>query len=91
MKTCDALFFFQVLWPMRHPSKSDIVNDPRVTYFTSVGSFTNIYKFITGLGGSYGHEWKNVAVAELVQFNRILVRDGVLGGSNGALYETMES
>ena len=25
-------------------------------------------------------------MAELVQFNRILVRDGVLGGSNGALY-----
>ena len=36
MKTCEALFFFQVLWPMCHSSKSDIVNDPRVLYFTSV-------------------------------------------------------
>ena len=50
-------------------------------------SFINIYKFITGLGGSYGHELKNVAVTELVLFNIILVRDGVLGGNNGALYE----
>ena len=72
---------------MCHPSKSEIVNDPRVPYLTSVESFTSIYKFSTGIGGSYGHEWKNVVVTELVQFNRILVRDGVLGGSNGALYE----
>ena len=72
---------------MCHPSKSYIVNDTRVTYFTSVESFTNIYKFRTGIGGIYGQEWKNVAVNELVRFNGILVRDSVLGGSNGALYE----
>ena len=66
MKTCDDLFFFQVLWPMCHPSKSDIVNDPRVPYITSVESFTNIYKFSTGIGGSYGHKRRNVAVTELV-------------------------
>ena len=50
-------------------------------------SFTNIYKFSTSLGGSYGHECKNVAMDEIVRFNGILVRDGVLGGSNGSLYE----
>ena len=48
MKTCDALFFFQVLWKMCHPPKSDIVNDPRVPHFTSVELFTNIYKMSTG-------------------------------------------
>ena len=72
---------------MCHPYKSDIVNDPRVPYFTSVESFTNIYKFITGIGGSYGHKWKNVSVTGLVQFSRILVRDGVLGEINCALYK----
>ena len=51
---------------MCHPSKSDIVNDPRVTYLSSVESFTNIYKFSTGHGGSYGHKWKNVVMTELV-------------------------
>ena len=87
MKTCDDLLFFQVLWPIFHPSKSDIVNDPRVPYFIYVESFTNIYKFSTGLGGSYGHEWKKIDVNELVGFNVILVMDGIIGGSNGALYE----
>ena len=87
MKTCDALFFFHVLWPMCHPSKSDIVNDPRVPYLISVESFKNIYKFITGLGGSYGHEWNNADVNDLVQFNRIMVRNGILDGSKGDLYE----
>ena len=71
---------------MCHPSKSDIVNDPRVPYLTYVESFTNIYKFSTGIGGSYGHVWKNVAVTELVQFNGILARDGIIGGSNSDLY-----
>ena len=66
MEKCDALFFFQVLWPMCHPYKSEIFNDPRVPYFTSVESFTNICKFSTGQGGSYEHKWKNVFVADLV-------------------------
>ena len=72
---------------MCHPSKSEIVNDPRVPYFTSVESFTNIYKFSTGLVGSYGQKWKNVDVNELVRFNGILVRDGILDANNGDLYE----
>ena len=87
MKTCDDLFLFQVLCPMYHPSKLDIFNDPRVPYFTSVESFTNIHKFSTGLGGSYEKNWKNIAVTELVLFNGILVRDGILGGSNGTFYK----
>ena len=50
-------------------------------------SFTNIYRFVTGQSGSYGHKWKNVVVTDLVQLNRILERDGVIGGINGNLYE----
>ena len=72
---------------MCHPSESDIVNDPRVPYFTSVEYFTIIYKFSTGIGGSYGHKWKNFSMTELVRFNGILVRNVVIGGSDGALYK----
>ena len=72
---------------MCHPSKLDIFNDPIVPHFNSVGSFTNIYKFSTGLGGSYRHEWNNVSMTEIVGFNGIPVRFGIIGGSNGALYE----
>ena len=87
MKTCDVIFFFHVLWSICHPSKSDVVNDPRFPYFTSMKSFTNIYKFRNGIGGSYGNKWKNVAVTYLFRFNGIPVRFGIIGGSNGALYE----
>ena len=87
MKTWYALFFFQVLWLMFHPYKSGIVNYPIIPHFTSVGSFTKIYKFSTGQGGSYGQECKNIVVTEIFQFNGILVRDGVFGGSNGTLYK----
>ena len=80
MKTWDVLFFYHVLWPMRYPSMSEIFNDPRVPYFNSMESLTNIYKFSTGIGGSYGHKWKIVDVTELVQFNGLLVSDGFLGG-----------
>ena len=87
MKTCDALFFFQVIWPMCHPSKSDIVNDPRVPYLTSVESFTKNHKFSTSHSGSYGHKWMNFVIIELVRFNGILARGGIIGGINGTLYE----
>ena len=72
---------------MCHPSKSSIVNDPIVPYFTSVESFTNIYKFNTDQGRRYRIEWNNVVVSEIVQSNGIMMRDGLLGGSNGTLYE----
>ena len=87
MKTCDSLILFQILWPMYHPSKSYIVNDPIVPYFTSVESFTNIYKFSTGQGGSYRHKRKNFLFTEIFQFNGTLVMYGVIFLSNGALYE----
>jgi hypothetical protein len=41
---------------------------------------------LLGLGGSYGHKFKQVLVPELVHFDAALVRDGIHGGSNGALY-----
>ena len=65
MKTCDTILLFQVLWTMWHPSKSDIVNDTRVTYFTSVVSFTSIYNISTSQGRIYGHKLNNIVVAEL--------------------------
>ena len=38
------------------------------------------------LGGSYGHEFRQVLAQELVHFDAALIRDGVHGGSDGALY-----
>ena len=36
-------------------------------------------------GGSYGHSWRVVTADELVWFDGVLVRDGVLGSFNGAI------
>ena len=35
---------------------------------------------------SYGHIFKPVSIPELVHFDGVVVRDGVLGRSSGALY-----
>lgn len=85
VQNCDALFFFQLLWPICEPSRSGVEGDTRIPFFTLVEQYTNIYKFTTGQGGTYGHKWNNVVAEELLHFFGILVRDGVLGGSHGAL------
>ena len=86
MHDIDALFFLQLILPICNPSWSGIVNDPRTSYYHDVSCFTNQYKYSTGTGASYGHTWNAVTVKELVIFDGILVRDGVLGGSQGAIY-----
>jgi hypothetical protein len=65
-----------------------VEGDCRIPFFTLVEQYTNIYKkFTTGQGGTCGNKWNNVVAADLVHFFGILVRDGVLGGSHGALYQ----
>lgn len=86
MQNRDALFFYQLLLPMCDPSKSGINADPRKAFYSKVEGFTNSYAYSIGLGGSYGHKFKPVDLAELVHFDGVVVRDGVRGGSNGALY-----
>jgi hypothetical protein len=86
MTSCDALFFYQLLLPMCDPTKSGITNDPRKGFYSKVEGFTNSYAYSIGLGGSYGHRFKSIDLNELVHFDGVVVRDGVRGGSNGALY-----
>ena len=60
------------------------------TIYTEVDKFTNMSKTESGIGASYGHNWKVATAAELVHFDGILIRDGVLGGSNGAIYRRFQ-
>ena len=85
----DALFFHQLILPICNPEKSGMW-DPRKAYYSEVERFTNGSKSWSGSGGSYGHSWKNVNLKELTNFDGILVRDGVLGGSQGALHRRWE-
>ena len=79
-----------MILPVCDPKKSDVIDDPRIPYYTEVEKFTNMSKAESGFGGSYGHNWKVATAAELVHFDGILIRDGVLGGSNGAIYRRFQ-
>jgi hypothetical protein len=82
----DALFFFQLLLPIGDPKKSGIENDPRLPYYSEVERWTQKYATSLGLGGSYGHSFKEVMLEELLHFDSVVVRDGVHGGTDGAIY-----
>ena len=87
MEETDALFFYQLLLPICDPSKSGVEGDPRKPYYTEVERFTNASKCLSGAGSSYGHSWTQTTAAELLCHDGVLFMDGVLGGSEGALYQ----
>ena len=86
MEHADALFFLQLILPICNTKLSGIQNDPRMSYYHEVETHTNCTKFASGMGASYGHTWAPTTSKELVNFDGILVKDGVLGGSQGALH-----
>ena len=90
-ETSDALFFLQLILPMCDPSQSGIVNDPRSPFYTEVEKFTNLYKHQAGIGSTYGHRIHEVAMPELVRWDGCIIRDGMRGGGDGALYRRWNS
>jgi hypothetical protein len=82
----DALFFLQLLLPIGDPKKSGIEDDPRLPYYSEVERWTQKYATSIGLGGSYGHSFKEVMLEELLHFDSVVIRDGVHGGTDGAIY-----
>jgi hypothetical protein len=82
----DALFFLQLLLPIGDPKKSGIDDDPRMGYYSKVEQWTQKYATSMGLGGSYGHAFKEVMLEELLHFDSVVIRDGVHGGTDGAIY-----
>jgi hypothetical protein len=70
--------------------KSGIPNDPRKSFYSKVEVYSQKYALDIGLGGSYGHVFKPLTLDELVRFDGVIVRDGVRGGSNGAVHRRWE-
>ncbi len=60
--------------------------DPRKAFYSRVETFSNLYAIRIGLGGSYGHRFKNIVLDELVRFDGVVICNGVKGGSNGAVH-----
>ena len=85
-----CFLFYQLLLPVCNPSKSGIDGDPRSPYYIDIERFTNMSKAQPGFGGSYGHNWRVVNASELVRFDGVIVRDGVVGSTNGAIYQRFQ-
>ena len=61
--------------------------DPRKAFYTDVQDFSNMCAYKNKLGtGAYRHRFENIYLDKLVRFDGVVVRDGVRGGSSGALY-----
>eukprot|EP00957_Ditylum_brightwellii_P054593 4136687-Ditylum_brightwellii.AAC.1 len=67
-------------------SKSGIRNDPRKSYYSKAEKYTNIYAAQLGLGGAYLKKFKHIKIEELMQWDGIILHDGVRGGSNGVIH-----
>ena len=86
VKTNNFLFFLQFILPMCDPQRSGINGDDRLPYYSKLEEWSNLYACQIGLGDSYGHEFKNVTLKEILHHDGCIVRDEVRGGSSGAIY-----
>ena len=88
----DALFFYQLLFPIINPIHSGIKDDPRKAFYSEVSLFSNLYAVgELQLGNGIGHRYVNTDGPELVRWDGVLTRDGVLGGSNGAILRRFDT
>jgi hypothetical protein len=81
----DALFFYQLLLPIGDTDKNGD-DDPRMSFYSEVAAFSNGYATSElRLGSGYAHKFKPVEIQELLQWDGVVVQDGVRGGSDGAI------
>jgi len=83
----DALWFFQLLLPI-HDMRSNgtVEGDPQKPYHPHVAECTELCAISSKLRGSgRGHRFAETSPAELVKWDGVLIFDGVLEGSKGAM------
>ena len=82
----DSLFFLQLLLPIHDTKRTGIPDDPRMPFYHKVAKWSNSYASNDlDIGNGYGHSFKNVTMDELVKWDGVIVIDGALGGSRGAI------
>ena len=76
MLDCDALFFYQLLLPIVHPSMSGIEEDPRMGFYEEIARNSNLYAIgVKNRGGTRGHMFRPTNAEEL------LIWDGIVCGN----------
>jgi len=84
----DSLFFYQLILPIHDTRNNGTVDgDPRKPFYPHVSECTEIYSIadLKLRGSGRGHHWMETSPIELTKWDGILIFDGVLGGSNGAM------
>jgi len=85
----DALFFYLLLLPLHNIDKKENASserDPRQPFYSKAAKWSNLYAVgELDLGSGYGHKCENVTPVELLKWDGVIVRDGVRGGSDGAI------
>jgi len=84
----DALFFYQLLLPIHDTlHEGTFVGDPRIPYYPHVAECTEVYAIpsLRTRGSGQGHCFKETSPQEMLQWDGVVVMDGVLGGSRGAI------
>ena len=79
----SPIHFYQLLLPICDPTKSGIVDDGRMPFYTIATRCTNLYA-VGELGwgsGGYSHEYHPVSEKELVRWSAVPIRHGARGGS----------
>jgi len=92
----DALFFYNLLLPLHQINKAKgvepVPDDPRQPFYCLVAKYTNLYALgELELGTGYGHNFETTNAAELLQWDGVLVMDGVRGGSKGAMLRRFDN
>ncbi len=83
--TNDALFFYQLLFPIVDPKNSGVDGDVRMPYFTTAAVYTNVYAATSGAGAGMGHSWETVSAPELVRWTACPIRNGAMDGRPSTL------
>ena len=78
--------FYQLLLHLCDTTLSGIREYKRITYYSEVDKWMNLYAYQIGIGGSYGHSFKPMKLLDLFFHDRCIVIIGVQGGASSAVY-----
>jgi hypothetical protein len=67
----DPLLFFQMLFPLMSPSKSEVDDKHQMPYFSNGAKLTKIYALSKGGGIGIGKDWKPCYVSDLVKWTAV--------------------
>lgn len=85
MQDDDALFFYQMLFPIGNPKNSGVDGDNRMPYFSYAAICTNIYAGGSAASSGIGHRWEFIEPPEMVHWTACPIRNGALDGKPATL------